>query len=228
MESDRCVVIKPQVLASMVNSLNLIVILAMSDSLQVEKRANVYTPFSLQHWCVSSAVKASVKACGYPNYQEPEYLLDNQLFPKLKELHRRGVRVLDYEFSVNVSALGNGCRYRVPLRTLIHRWERRSPDVGMYILPDYCVRTLKHIDSLIPFCGCLISCEESANILTEENADRESAHAPRCKGIGYPGCRCRVDILRGISTRLNKNRKIPIRAHTSRCLKKEFRYDDIL
>lgn len=186
-----------------------------------ESQPAVYKPLSLQHWALLSAVKGAV-ADSTPRHYGGFVMFDIPQFKTFKLLHQRGVRVLDYEFSLDAYDI---YRMRVPLRTLIYQWERRNHcTIRDFFQPlRYCGRLVDNLNSLRPFCGCMINPEESVNIPTERNTDRVNAHAPDCRRQSYPCCDCRMDILQNINTPESKN-NVFRNGHTTQCRRQEFRY----
>lgn len=193
----------------------------MTISPRTENHRTAHTPFSLQHWSVLSAVKDAIRRSA-PLMYRGCVLLDIDLFEVLKDLHRRGVRVLDYEFTITATEM---YKLRVPLRTLIYKWERRylgTVDVfGEHAL--YSSDIYRFLDTFKPFCGCQITPEESRNILATENADRLDAHSAWCPRRYYPTCECRMDILQSLDEPSDGNNDV-ISGHVFQCEKKEFRY----
>lgn len=126
---------------------------SISDSKYVQKMENQkpisaptsFKPYSLQHWALSTTVKSVIEDISLCFFNRRDILL----FDKLKLLHRRGTRFLDYEFTYDE-------RTWVTLGTIINDWEQRhhgSPETSL-AAKRRCIPLFFRYDDLKPFCGC--------------------------------------------------------------------------
>lgn len=169
-------------------------------------------PFSLQHWALLSALKNALRTCtAYGGL----VMLDIHLFNQLKSLHRRGVKLLDYEFAIDDYGI---FQVRVPLHKLISKWELRyHGTTEQFFEPNlYCTRIVSNIDSLAPFCACRIPVRENINISMSTVDDRMDQHTNQCDR----DC-CRIAPTSGCDLGCNINIAA---GHTLHCNREEFRY----
>lgn len=165
-----------------------------------------YTPFSLQHLALSASVKNALKT-STPN--GGFRMTDVPLFDDLKTIHRRGFRVLDYSFFVNVY---NTFCMRIPLPMLISNWSRRN--LGnleeMQATCMYCSDIAYNLDSLAPFCDCRLNLFYTKVKSTDNLID---GHTHQCTRERYPFCECQADVL----IRLSSSRNTSVGGHRSNC-----------